>query len=301
MFVFGCLGLRGQNNDGLAEPPEMSMIVPLSELAVDRRKSVGVSLERGENTEHIRVSRTPIVEGSRGGSQFIRAKSVPGAAPRSGISRTRARAHSSCGPRSTRQPRRSRAQKGLIGAPPGRVERRSRRAAVPQRRARSISASSPPGGHRGTEDLVDHDVIDAQLGQAAADALAAPPAQAALVGHVAARELGVVEQAVGGEALERLCDGLVVVPLLQQPPAELVTAAGAVPEQAVGVGDDAFGRRLAATAGRARRASSSRPWYRRQRATNESLTLQTKLPSTCTATWPRRVARSAVTTGTAGA
>src|SRR5450756_3198472 len=48
-------------------------------------------------------------------------------------------------------------------------------------------------------------------------------------------------------------------------------------------------------------SSSSRPWYRCQRATHASLTLQTKLPSTCTATWPRRVALSAVTTGTTGA
>ena len=78
---------------------------------------------------------------------------------------------------------------------------------------------------------------------------AAPAAQPALVGHVAARELGVVEQAVGGEPLEGAADGLLVVPLLQQPAAELVAAAGAVPEQAVGVGHDAFGRRLGAKLG----------------------------------------------------
>ena len=42
------------------------MIVPLSELAVDRRKSVGISLERGENTEHTRGSRTPDSRGSAG-------------------------------------------------------------------------------------------------------------------------------------------------------------------------------------------------------------------------------------------
>ena len=51
------------------------MIVPLSELAVDRRKSVGILLERGERAEHIRMSRSAIVEGSRGESQFTGADS----------------------------------------------------------------------------------------------------------------------------------------------------------------------------------------------------------------------------------
>src|SRR5450756_1176516 len=66
---------------------------------------------------------------------------------------------------------------------------------------------------RGLAELgVDRVVIDAQLGQAAADPLAAPAAEAALVGHIAARELRVVEQAVAGEPLERAGAGLVVVP-----------------------------------------------------------------------------------------
>ena len=79
--------------------------------------------------------------------------------------------------------------------------------------------------------------------QATTDALGAPGLEPALVGDVAAREGGVVEEPVGGEPLEGVADGLFVVLLGQEPAAKLLAAPGAVSQQAIGVAHDAIGGR----------------------------------------------------------
>ena len=63
------------------------------------------------------------------------------------------------------------------------------------------------------------------------------------------RERGVVEEPIGGEALERIGDGVLVVLLGEESAAQLIAAPRAVAEQAIGVAHDALGGRSGADLG----------------------------------------------------